>query len=454
MVHQIRNALLMTLLLTLTIASLTPARGEQSQPDISLAADPVSDPEILGMVVRDPWYEVTALPGGAFEANEKAQDRMGEILKETGVRWVRLEFIVSGGDPANLEQDLQRSFDRYDHFINEVAPNNNLKVLALLGFGMMRDRPPLAANGITSTDYISPTEQPYGGSVNEWIKMWLDRGLGFAERYREQIAAYEILNEQNRMPPNGDAVPPRPAARLHTKFYRIFKLDRNTGDNETWRASIPIIIGGLHPKGTLEPGRPGYISDINYLRALYGYGPDGEPLTGEKPFYDFEAARGFYPVDGVGYHPYPAEIPAPTLDAIDQEIGLINRQLDLVRAALRGVGHGDAPYWITEIGYDVGRVNQTEVGQAVFLRAIFSVMDARPDVARVFWFKYEDFPGDRIAPNRWGIVHIPFRLDNTCEGGACYHPGGEPDYRRPGYLTYRELAGLPNRRLFLPFTAR
>jgi len=79
-------------------------------------------------------------------------------------------------------------------------------------------------------------------------------------------------------------------------------------------------------------------------------------------------------------------------------------------------------------------------------------------VARIFWFKYEDFPpADGPNAQRWGLVRIPFRPPQpgeNCPGGACYALNGEPERWRPAYLVYRELAGLPVYRQHFPIIAR
>ena len=49
----------------------------------------------------------------------------------------------------------------------------------------------------------------------------------------------------------------------------------------------------------------------------------------------------------------------------------------------------------------------------------------------------------------WGLVRIPF-TNGACEGGACYATNGEPELVRPAYLVYRELAGLPIERTYVP----
>ncbi|MBX0329262.1 hypothetical protein K2Z83_16430 [Oscillochloris sp. ZM17-4] len=400
------------------------------------------NPELMGMVIRDPWYDFGTYPGLPNEPNRVAQERMGQILEETGVHWVRLEFFVEG-DGADA---LDRTFQRYDFFINEVAPRHGLKVLGLLGFGVVRETGPLDPdNGIEVSDF--QTDPLYGGAVNPYMKRWLDRALGIATHYEGAVEAYEILNEQNRMPPEGKAVPASLAARLHTKFYRLFK----NADNAAWRDSVQVIVGGLHPKGTLEQGQPGYLSDADYLRQLYGYSlKTGLPVASE-PFQEYRKTYGSYPLDGLGYHPYPEEIRL----SLQADSDLIDDRLTSIRSTLAAVQDPARRYWITEIGYNTAFRQQNEAGQAAFLRAVYTRLAARGDVARIFWFKYEDFPpADGANAQRWGIVLIPFTASAACPGDACYEVTGEPTSRRLSFLVYRELAGLPVYHVSLPFAAR
>lgn len=448
---KIRTALLAVLALICTAGLLPalPAAGQAgAEPQVAPQATPI-DREKLGMVVRDPWYDFGTYPGLPDQTNKVAQERMGQILAETGVHWVRFEFIIAGSDLGAFE----RNISRYDYFITEVAPRYDLKVLGLLSFGLVRDVDPLDPNYgiIAPTD---PNDTTYGGGVNPYMHTWLDRALAISSRYKDKVAAYEVLNEQNRMPPSGAAVPPDIAARLHTKFYRLVKFP-DPPVNEPWRNQAQIIVGGLHPRGTLKPGQSGYLSDIQYLRRLYGYPADGgAPKTPLEPFQEFKSNpkyNGQYPLDGLAYHPYPEEIRL----SLNADIDLITGRLLVLKGALDGIGDSDRQIWITEIGYNAGFKTQTPYEQGQFLRAVFTTLAIDPDVARIFWFKYEDFPpaGGPDA-QKWGIVHIPFTASTTCPGGACYQIYGQPDYRRPAYFVYRELAGLPNQRIHMPDDAQ
>jgi hypothetical protein len=403
------------------------------------------DRELLGMVIRDPWYDFGTYPGLPDEPNRVAEERMGAILEETGVRWVRIEFFVEGDDAAALD----RTFARYDFFVNEVAPRHGLQVLGLFSFGIIRGIDPLDPTYGMAAGPFS-TDPAYGGGVNPYMKRWLDRTLGIANHYQGAVAAYEVLNEQNRLPPQGQAIPASLAARMHTKFYHQIKVPQPP-DGAVWRAQVRVIMGGLHPKGTLEKGQPGYISDTDYLLQLYGYNPKTGQPTPSEPFQEYRTKYGQYPLDGLGYHPYPEEIRL----SLQADTDLIDGRLTSIRNVLGTVQDPGRRYWITEIGYNAAFKQQDEAGQAAFLRAVYTGLAQRGDVATIFWFKYEDFPPASGAnAQQWGIVHIPFSESGACPGGACYDIGGEPSARRLAYYEYRELAGLPVYRQELPVVFR
>jgi hypothetical protein len=383
-----------------------------------------------GLVIRDPWYDWNTNPAFPNQPNRAFQDRMGATLADLGVRWVRFEFHVEGGD-------AEAEIARYDYFVNEVAPRHGIAILALLGFGLVRTMDPRALN-----DPLVTTDPIYGGGVNAFMRAWLDRARLVVRRYGGRIGAYEVLNEQNRLPPNGqpgsdgDAIRPEVAARLHTKFYRFFHQVDRQGPGEEWRDVVPIITGGLHPAGSGTFRRPGYVSDIEYLRRLYT----------SAPFAGYAQANGRFPLDGVGYHPYPVEIclslgRRPGLaDCVADDAALIAQRLDQLRAALDELGQGQAPFWITEIGCNAGYARKTEAGQAEFLTNVMGMLARRPDVAQSFWFKYEDFPpADGPNAQRWGVVRIPFVAPGSSPGGADYDIEGAPDHVRTAYEAFQQL---------------
>jgi hypothetical protein len=394
---------------------------------------PELTPEQMGMVIRDPWYECSTARDGTRSPHLAAQERMAQILAETGVRWVRLEFFITDSDDPTAELAC------YDAFINEFAPRYGLKVLGLLAFGIVPGvyTPLDGERGLNVT--LDPTAHPvYGNFTNAYMRTWLDNARRIVSRYGPAVHAYEVLNEQNRVIGGGGAgIRIDHAAILHTKFYRFVKqVDRAPTD--AWRDELPILIGGLHPRGTGEMSDKDYVSDRDYLRGYYS----------STAFTGFAAANaGKFPLEGLAYHPYPVEIRLSP-QFIPDDIAVIVRRIGALRTTLESVGDPQLPIWITELGYNVGYRQQNEAGQMAFLRASYLQIAAQPHMGPIFWFKYEDFPGTPTAPENWGIVRVPFTA-GPCPGGACYDLTGEPLFRRGAYLVYRELAGIRNDQLFL-----
>jgi hypothetical protein len=415
------------------------------------APPPAIEPDMLGMVVRDPWYDFGTYPGQPNEPNYAAQDRMGELLAQMGVRWVRIEFHIEGSDELSATHVA-----RNDYFIREVAPRHGFRVLGLLSFGLLRDQ------DVRLLGMPSSTSDPvYGAGINAAQRTWLNRARMIANRYQGDVHAYEIMNEPNRFSASGDeALPPEAVARLHTTFYTFFRhIDRLAVSDERWRDDVKLILGGPQPAGTGQRVDTSYLSDREYLYRIYT----------SPAFRGYYAERERFPLDGLGYHPYPQEIsrslhrdatphgdspPLTQTLAADADpavvptrpqlyLELMLTRLDGMRGLLEAVGDPDVPFWITEIGYNVGYPDHDdEADMAEFLRLTFTHLAAREDVARVFWFKYEDFP-PRVGPRaqRWGSVVVPFVQDSACPGGACYHPDGYPLRLRPAFWAFRELAG-------------
>jgi len=438
------------LLLALALTALTVAAQEQTNPAPQAAQPGAINPDFMGMVIRDPWYDFNTNPDFPGEPNKVLQETMGANLERIGVRWVRLDFHIqlpysSSDDQVNAE------IAKNDFFINEVAPRHGLKVLALLSFALVQDVDPRRLGDAGTTD------ARFGGGVNDYMRAWLNRALLISRRYRGNIAGYEVLNEENRLSqfagkgPAGDGIDPKLTGRLLTKFYRFCKNINPITEHNGCGSDTKIILGGIQPRGTGTGAGPApNYSDVTYLKAIY---------QDQTSFGDFKALYGFYPVDGIGYHPYPEEI------RLSPSNIYVNRGIDRMRLAIDLFDPGK-PFWLTEVGYNVGfdpdgpknpLPAQTEAGQADFMRDVYTSMASRADVASVLWFKYEDFPpASGPSAQQWGVVRIPF-ISGNCPGGACYDPSGVPKVFRASYFTYANLSGkaviLGNPR-YLPMIAK
>ncbi|HNP71982.1 MAG TPA: hypothetical protein PKK15_12760 [Kouleothrix sp.] len=451
-------------LLLFALLAALPAAAAPSQPAALApqgAAPGAANPDFMGMVVRDPFYDFASNPDFPGQPNRAFQDTMGRLLANAGVRWVRIEFMRGAAPEAD--------FARYDYFIGTVAPRYGLKVLGLLATNIIADNP-------ADLNRVAPDASPdpkYGYGTNPYMRHWLDAALRIAAHYNGadpqagRVHAFEVFNEMNRLFGDGTGLPagldyaglnPAYVARIHAKFYRICKNTDASQPAALCPSDTQIILGGLHPKGTSarrdnpRTKETFTYTDEQYLQAMY-----------QSAFSDFKNSpqnlppwNGAYPVDGVGFHPYPEEItPRAQASGMYQDVYIkILPRIKQIRDTLVLLGDGGRPLWITEIGYNLAFYKNSGPGapsaQADFMREIYTSLAARGDIANVFWFKYEDFPpADGANAQMWGVVRIRF-TSGACEGGVCYTPDGTPDQVRPAYLVYRELAGLPIARTYLP----
>jgi hypothetical protein len=452
--------LLVSALFLLTVVP-SAAQSEANTPAaLPLRAD------VLGMAIRDPYYEWGTAPGSPNAPNVVFQERMGAELQAMGVGWVRTEFHINL--PLNAPADaVIAEIAKYDYFVNVVAPKYNLKILALLSFGLVPQNDPCDLNGVGDVPGT-----PFGGGVNTYMDAWMGRARLIINRYgneqQSQIAAYQILNEHNRLLTCGtparlsdnqtllNAIAPEVMGRMMTKLFR-FCRDIGPPPSDTQKfigcRTTPLVTGGLHPRGSSRPREDRTtLTDAAYLQLMYN---DPTSIAGFR-----QANNGLVPLDAIGYHPYPREIElSPNLQDT-----FVDRGVSRMREALTQVGDLCRTLWITEIGYNVGfdvdgplgpRPVQTEFGQALFMRDVYTSLAGRKlpevncpsstEIERIFWFKYEDFPALDGVSQQWGVATIPF--DRTGK----YSASGAPSSYRLAWWMYRELAGKPTYRLQMPF---
>lgn len=374
---------------------------------------------MMGLVGRDPFYEVVD-----GKVNTRSQATMGRIMQTLGVRWVRIDMRIPLTMSAS-QNDIDAAISRYDYFINTVAPANNLKVLMLFSFDLIMG---VDANRIAVGPY--KTHPQYGPRYNPYMTEWMSRAQRVIMRYGKNIHAIEVLNEANRLPryttngPINNGIPAESWAQLVTTIYRSCNGSRLG----TYCRATPVILGGLHPRGTEAFGSVPARTDMEYLADIYA----------SKAFTSSYAQLKRWPLDGVGYHPYPWEL---------KQIGVPNQTaaFDRLRQQLVALKDPLRPVWVTEIGYNVAYARQTEAEQAAFLADVYRTLATRTlpngnrEVAVVFWFKYEDFPpASGASAQQWGLVKIPF-APGPCPDSICYRRSGEPTRYRQSWYTYRDL---------------
>src|SRR5262245_49657689 len=123
-------------LTTLPAAAAAAPPGQAAPLSVDIPRAQALDPEFMGMAIRDPWYESNTNPEFPNAPNQAFQEEMGAILERVGARWVRLEFHIPVGITST--EAISAEITKNDFFIKEIAPRHNLKVLGLLGFGLLR----------------------------------------------------------------------------------------------------------------------------------------------------------------------------------------------------------------------------------------------------------------------------------------------------------------------------
>lgn len=226
--------------------------------------------------------------GGALAYDETSYitDQMKKA-KQLGVSWIRFDI-----DWSDVQRDSSQSYDwsRPDRLV-AAAQKENLQVLGIVTY-----TPPWArAPGCTSHKCPPRHSAQFAAFAT-----------AAAQRYKNNISAWEIWNEPNRHTPQFDAV--AYASLLKEAAVAIKEQDKNT----------QVLFGGLARSGGTYMGEP---ADV-YLQKAYQNG-----------------AKGFF--DAVALHPY-------TFPLLPNSNAGLTRQLQAVQRVLQSNGDKQKPLWITE----------------------------------------------------------------------------------------------------------
>jgi hypothetical protein len=374
--------------------------------------------DLFGMVARDPHYEFNTDPVNFPNAsNRTALEREAAELEELGVRWVRMEFWAEGDSFP---------WERYDAFINEIAPRHGLKILALLNAGMVSYEG-VPVNPAATND---PPDQQDG--TNHYIRVFRGRAQQLAQHYGTAISAYEVINEPNINWELWNAsgartaeINPERYATLLTHTYRYIKQVV---------PSAQVLIGGMllgPPPNDETHNEQDWLYQLYVAPAVQAYQTSGDPA---RPGWNV------VPWDGVGLHPYWVDA-----DKFQQLLRVLAQKI-------RDRGDAKSRIWVTEIGKTAAPnppdqpPSAEDEAQAALLTGVYQAVLADPNlraaVHTIFWFKYEDFP----APN----PSVPFGVVRLAENESGYAPSGAVTIHKLAYRAYQALArpgGLPESRI-------
>ncbi|HET8632129.1 MAG TPA: hypothetical protein VFL91_32280 [Thermomicrobiales bacterium] len=416
----VKSLALLTLLL---LVPLLPPAGQSRADTPGPPAEPPlvrgPDADFFGVVGRDPYFEWNTDPVHfPDDLNHAALEGMAADIARAGAGWIRIELRAEH-DKTSLGGPGYIDYRKWDWFIKECAPKYGLKVLLLLGSGLIDDS--RTDPTVSFARMNDPADRPDG--TNNYVRLYTERVKEVADHFGDSVAAYEILNEPN----SNDVLSGDTGGKVvEVDHQRYGALLAGVYDAiKPAHPNVQLIVGGLIYGKRLG----GSSADIDYLWELYH----------ADRVQQYLAQHGRFPWDGVGLHTY----------FIDQPADIVQHVW-----AVRGVilASGDTPHiWMTEIGiqaepptlnpgYLVSAETSGEEKQAQFILDLFPrlLYETRGFVANVFWFKYEDFP----MPNGWvnyGLVRLPISPQ-----GAYTQP---PWPRKPAYAAFQQVADpamLPN----------
>ncbi len=374
-------------------------------PSTALAARDTSNPhDFYGLVGQDPWYQYNADPMSfPNDVNQTFIDNTLAGMAEVGAGWVRIEF--------HAEYDQAKGpgwidYTKFDQFINVDAPKHGIKVLAVLGTGILAD-----LDKTYAFSHINDT--PAADGSNAYSQAYEARVKEIMDHYGEHVAAYEILNEPNanslldqETSGRQQAVNPNVYGKIISDVYRY---------NKPNHPNVQFVVGSLlHRDVQTDGGNFSWMTQVYQSPAVKAY---------VKEF-------NHTPDDGVSLHPYyltPDQVLAETKELHD----------------LQTSNSDKGSVWITEIGfpaqppdfnsYGIMDPTASEQQQSDYLRQVYTTLrDQAPWVDRVFWFKYEDFGAAGVWAN-WGLVRLR-------EQNFVYGPDATPWPRKEAFAVYQSLA--------------
>lgn len=390
--------------------STTPASMSQVQDWPVFTSDDIApqddgrDPgEIFGMVGRDPWYEYGTNPEDhPNDVNRTFLENMVAEMSDMGVRWIRFEFRAETDHP---EGPGPIDWSKHDWFLNELLPAYDMKALGLLGSGLIGDED-------TTYEFNRINDPTDHLGRNHYTQTFISHVEQIADRYGENVAAFEILNEPNNNQILSWETDGR-VEQVEPDTYGRIVIDSYEAIKEISPDSI-VVAGAL-----LHHHRDGVDRHFGWMERVYQ----------SRQIDRYLRVNDAYPWDVLSIHPY-----FLTVD------GVVQHMHDL--RELQDQYDDSSPVWLTEIGYEahppawtsfgIMDPSESEIAQATFLEGVFTTLPAEaPFVERIFWFKYEDFGTGSYSG--WGLVRL---RDSNYQ----YGPEGTPWPRKLGFTTYQSLA--------------
>ncbi len=275
------------------------------------------------------------------------------LISETGVEWVRLNFIVRGF----AGPDDARWLETYRRIIDGLR-GQGLQIYALIGAEAHTDDP--------GNQFRDPP--PPGAIDNEWIRGYARNFRRIVELFGAELAVVESFNEPNDW--------------HHTDGVEWKRAWIDPGWFAIMLQAVYDAVRGLSVtlvSGPLLSTQHGNDA-ATYLPKVYAAGVER-----------FGWGQGSAPVpfDGVGFHPYVASNPDNPQAEIPERYRQYIAEVRDVIARCEPLGK---PLYLSEIGWQNAEDRQPACMEA----GLTSALDD-PAVALCFWYGMQDDAGERYG---------------------------------------------------------
>jgi len=315
-----------------------------------------------------------------------------QIIAETGVGWVRLNFVLGQTWFRVAETGWQ---ERYRRIIAGFR-SRKLKIYGLIGAEAMSTPP--------GDQFRSAP--PEGVAQDPWIDNYVDSFIAIVRAFHQDVAAFESFNEPDDFHGGGNNW-------IHPGWFSIMlQAIHDRVRNDPAIRHVTLVSGpvqGLHSDAQNHNNNGG----ARYLRATYQEGKRRFGWGSTAPF----------PFDGVGYHPYVAQSPASTEAQVR---AAYTAYLNDFQVVIREEEGQIKPIYLSEFGWFSNHGNEDFQERA--MRAGMQAALDDPSLALIIWFCTQDFGGDHE------LKHF-----------GLYRQGPvTPENRKPGvYRSFREILSKP-----------
>jgi PKD repeat protein len=296
-------------------------------------------------------------------ASDAEVEEAARLISEAGIDAVRLDLSWSAVQPENEDE---YDWKDYDYLVG-VGEKYGFDLLPIIDYSTT-----WAATGATQDErgqaHVPPVPEKYA-----WF------AYKAADRYKDDIPAWEVWNEPN----HSGFWYPEPDPALYAEVLSNAYLAIKYADPRA-----PVVLGGLASAGN------GTMPPEQFLQGVYDAG-------GGDSF------------DAVGRHPYASGL---------LDVYTVNRQLEDLRTVMLDNGDGDKPVWLTEFGNSaVPFAAVTDQTQATWLVQSLDEFGSLDYVPVVFWYNFREKGTDPNAyEHNFGLVESDWTIKPAYEAYADY----------------------------------